>query len=286
MHNKRGSKKNCFRVAQGYSLKDYLCLYSSSEIFLLSCAPTLGMMLNLQSKLYSGLEKITELRICMYKDGCKAEFQIKVIPGKGMIVHALIHETAAQLLLWNKIFSASRQKPFYQISFWFNLKFTLLKRLLLTRNPHIKFMEFAISTFQEGSFSVESLCIPHVSFPYLLIDRYWDGGRIEESSWAGSLSIKAENQNLAWRKIDGLCLHQLLQFCFGFYFIYEREWRNNLDSLLSIKKYGQLYFPLVYFQGSLPWWGMQSSYKMASIISTVVTNHARRILRNLSTACK
>lgn len=107
MHNKSGSKRNCFRVAQGYSLKDYLCLYSSSEIFLLSCAPTLGMILNLQSKLYSGLEKIIELRICMCKDGCKAQFQIKAIPEKGMFMHALIHETAAQLLLWNKVFSES-----------------------------------------------------------------------------------------------------------------------------------------------------------------------------------
>lgn len=77
-------------------------------------------------------------------------------------------------------------------------------------------------------------------------------GRIKERLWAGSQRIKAENQNLAWRKIDGLCFHQLLQFCFGFRFIYEREWGNNLDSLLSITKYGQFYFPLVYFQGSLP----------------------------------
>lgn len=61
----------------------------------------------------------------MCKDGCKAQFQIKAIPEKGMFMHALIHETAAQLLLWNKVFSESHWKPFYQISFLFNLKFTL-----------------------------------------------------------------------------------------------------------------------------------------------------------------
>lgn len=57
------------------------------------------MILNLQSKLYSSLEKIIELRICIYKDGCRTEFQIKVILKKGTFMHVLIHDTVAQLLL-------------------------------------------------------------------------------------------------------------------------------------------------------------------------------------------
>lgn len=74
------------------------------------------MILNLQSKLYSSLEKITELRICIYKDGCRTEFQIKVILEKGTFMHVLIHDTVAQLLLW-KIFCGSSQKLFYQNAF-------------------------------------------------------------------------------------------------------------------------------------------------------------------------
>lgn len=65
------------------------------------------MILNLQSELHSGLEKIRELRICIYKDGCRAEFQIKASLEKGTYMHVLIHDTAAQLLLWKKIFSGS-----------------------------------------------------------------------------------------------------------------------------------------------------------------------------------
>lgn len=74
---------------------------------MLSFAPAFGMILNLQSELHSGLEKIRELRICIYKDGCRAEFQIKASLEKGTYMQVLIHDTAAQLLLWKKIFSGS-----------------------------------------------------------------------------------------------------------------------------------------------------------------------------------
>lgn len=84
---------------------------------MLSSAPALGMILNLQHKLHSGLEKIRELRICIYKDGCRAEFQIKASLEKRTYKHVLICDTAAQLLLWKKILSGSSQKLFYQNSF-------------------------------------------------------------------------------------------------------------------------------------------------------------------------
>lgn len=91
-------------------------MYSTLKIFLLSSAPALGMILNLQSKLHIGLEKVRELIICIYKDGCRAvSDQSK--PGKGAYMHVLIHDTAAQLLIWKKIFSGSSQKLFYQNSF-------------------------------------------------------------------------------------------------------------------------------------------------------------------------
>lgn len=48
------------------------------------------------------LKKIREVRICIYKDGCRAEFQIKASLEKGTYMHVLIHDAAAQLLFWKK----------------------------------------------------------------------------------------------------------------------------------------------------------------------------------------
>lgn len=83
---------------------------------MLSSAPALGVILNLQSKLHSGLEKIRELRICIYKHRCRAELQIKASLKERTYMHVLIHDTASQLLLRKKIFSGSSQKLFYQNS--------------------------------------------------------------------------------------------------------------------------------------------------------------------------
>lgn len=83
---------------------------------MLSSAPALGVILNLQSKLHSGLEKIRELRICIYKDRCRAELRVKASLKERTHMHVLIHDTASQLLIWKKIFSGSSQKPFYQNS--------------------------------------------------------------------------------------------------------------------------------------------------------------------------
>lgn len=91
-------------------------LHSPLEIFLLSSAPALGVILNLQSKLHSGLEKIRELRICIYKDGWGAELQVKASPKERTDMHILIHYTAPQLFLQEKVFSGSSQKLFYQNS--------------------------------------------------------------------------------------------------------------------------------------------------------------------------
>lgn len=81
-------------------MKNYTCLHSSLEIFLLSSAPALGMILNLQSKLHSGLEEIRELRICIYKDGCRTELQVKASLKERTYILVLIHDTASQLFFF------------------------------------------------------------------------------------------------------------------------------------------------------------------------------------------